>query len=133
MHPLFGPSVHGVLTIFCTADVGVAMGEGAALSMETADITLLDSDLRKIEYGIRMGRRVSHKISQNIVFSIVSKAVVLVFALLGKAELWAAIAADVGAMLVVTLNAMTLLPNRSGSDGQRKHPTGSPHGTYTNA
>jgi Zn2+/Cd2+-exporting ATPase len=133
MHPLFGSSIHGVLTIFCSADVGVAMGEGAALSMETADITLLDSDLRKIEYGIRMGRRVSHKIAQNIVFSIVSKAVVLVFALLGKAELWAAIAADVGAMLVVTLNAMTLLPNRSGSDGQRKHPTGSTHGTNTNA
>lgn len=97
--------------------------------METADITLLDSDLRKIEYGIRMGRRVSHKIAQNILFSIASKAVVLVFALLGKAELWAAIAADVGAMLVVTLNAMMLLPNRIGLDGQRKHPTASPHGT----
>lgn len=94
------------------------MGEGAALSMETADITLMDSDLRKIEYGIRMGRRVTNKIAQNVVFSIVVKAVVLVFALLGKAELWAAIASDVGAMLVVTLNAMTLLPRRIGSEGK---------------
>jgi Zn2+/Cd2+-exporting ATPase len=93
------------------------MGEGAALSMETADITLLDSDLRKIEYGIRMGRRVTHKIAQNVVFSIAVKALVLVFALLGRAGLWAAIASDVGAMLVVTINAMTLLPRRAGSDG----------------
>jgi Zn2+/Cd2+-exporting ATPase len=91
------------------------MGEGAALCMETADITLLDSDLRKIEYGIRMGRRVSSKIAQNVVFSIAVKALVLVFALLGRAELWAAIAVDVGAMLVVTLNAMTLLPRQSSS------------------
>lgn len=80
------------------------------MSIETADITLLGSDLRKIEYGIRMGRRVSNKIAQNVVFSLAVKALVLVYALLGRAELWAAIAVDVGAMLVVTLNAMTLLP-----------------------
>lgn len=63
------------------------MGEGAALSMETADVTLLDSDLRKLEYGIRMGRQVASKIVQNVVFSIAVKVVVLVFALMGKAEL----------------------------------------------
>lgn len=77
------------------------MGNGADVSVETADITLLDSDLRKLEYSIRIGRRVSRTMIQEVVFSIVVKVVVLVFALLGRAELWA-----VGAMLVVTLNAM---------------------------
>ena len=89
------------------------MGEGAALSMETADVTLLDSNLEKMEYSIRMGRRVTSKIVQNVIFSVVVKFVVLGFALSGKTQLWAAIGSDVGAMLVVTLNAMALLPRQS--------------------
>lgn len=92
------------------ADVGVAMGAGAALAMESADVTLLDSNLEKIEFSIRIGRRVTAKIIENIVFSLVVKLIVVGFALAGKTQLWAAIASDVGAMLVVTLNAMTLLP-----------------------
>jgi hypothetical protein len=91
------------------------MGAGAALAMETADVTLLDSDLRKLAYSMQMGRRVINKIKQNIVISISVKLIVLVFALLGKTSLWAAIASDVGAMLVVTLNAMLLLPGKAGN------------------
>lgn len=94
------------------AHVGVAMGEGAALSMETADITLLDSNLEKIEYSIQLGRRVTGKIFQNVFFSLLTKFVVLGFALAGRTELWAAIATDVGSMLLVTLNAMTILPRK---------------------
>lgn len=94
------------------ADVGVAMGQGAALSMETSDVTLLDSNLEKIVYGICMGKKVNGKIIQNVVFSLAVKFVVLGFALAGKTQLWAAIASDVGAMLLVTLNAMMLLPKR---------------------
>jgi hypothetical protein len=88
------------------------MGEGAALSMETSDVTLLDSNLEKIEYSIRMGQRVTSKIIQNVIFSIGVKFIVLGFALAGKTDLWAAIASDVGAMLIVTLNSMLLLPRR---------------------
>lgn len=97
------------------ADVGVAMGAGAALAMETADVTLLDSNLEKLEYSIHMGRRVISKIKQNVVFSIGVKVVVLGFALAGQTNLWAAIATDVGAMILVTLNAMLLLPPRQRS------------------
>jgi len=97
------------------ADVGVAMGEGAALSMETSDVTLLDSNLEKIEYSIRVGKKVTAKIIQNVIFSLTVKFVVLGFALAGMTDLWAAIASDVGAMLLVTLNAMTLLPRRQKS------------------
>ena len=101
---------------FCfspAADVGVAMGAGAALAMETADVTLLDSNLLKLEMILETGRRVIDKIWQNVAFSIAVKLVVLCFALVGKTHLWAAIASDVGAMILVTLNSMTLLPRTS--------------------
>jgi Cd2+/Zn2+-exporting ATPase len=94
------------------ADVGVAMGAGAALAMETSDVTLLDSQLDKLVYSIRMGRRVIRKIQENVIFSFVVKAIVVGFALAGDVQLWAAIASDVGAMLLVTLNGMMLLPPR---------------------
>ncbi|EEC42807.1 predicted protein, partial [Phaeodactylum tricornutum CCAP 1055/1] len=94
------------------ADIGVAMGAGAALAMETADVTLLDSNLEKLEYSIKMGHRVTRKIKENVAFSLTVKFVVLGFALAGLTHLWAAIASDVGAMILVTLNAMLLLPKR---------------------
>merc|ERR1739848_640240 len=52
------------------ANVGVAMGEGAALAMETADVTLMDSNLTKLSFSIKMGKRVIQKIRENVVFSI---------------------------------------------------------------
>jgi Cd2+/Zn2+-exporting ATPase len=91
------------------ADVGVAVA-GSALAMETSDVTLLDSKLTKLVYSIKMGRSVIRKIKENVTFSLVVKFLVLGFALAGKAALWAAIASDVGAMLLVTLNSMMLLP-----------------------
>jgi hypothetical protein len=94
------------------ADVGVAMGAGAALAMETADVTLLDSNLEKLIYSMRLGKRVIRKIIENVVFSLVVKIIVVVFTFMGHATLWAAIASDVGAMICVTLNGMTLLPYR---------------------
>lgn len=93
------------------ADIGVAMGVGAALAMETADITLLDSNLTKLLYSVKMGRRVLRKIKENVIFSFVVKVIVLGFTIHGDVALWAAIVSDVGAMLLVTLNGMTLLPS----------------------
>lgn len=93
------------------ADVSVAMGEGAALAMETSDVTLMNSNLNKLLYIIRMGRRVVRTIIENVVFSLATKAIVMGFAFAGRAGLWAAIATDVGSMLIVTLNGMKLLPS----------------------
>jgi len=92
------------------ADVGVAMGAGAALSMETSDITLMDSDLKKLYDLLKLGKRVRRTIIENILFSLMSKFVVVIFIFLGKATFWAAIGSDVGAMLIVTMNGMKLLP-----------------------
>jgi Cd2+/Zn2+-exporting ATPase len=94
------------------ANVGVAMGAGAALAMETADVTLMDSHLTKLTYSIKMGRSVIGKIRQNVVFSIVVKLAVLTLTLMNKVGLWAAIGSDVGSMIIVTLNGMSLLPNK---------------------
>jgi Cd2+/Zn2+-exporting ATPase len=93
------------------ADIGVAMGVGAALAMETADVTLLDSNLKKLLYSLNMGRRVLWKIKENVAFSLIVKLLVLGFTVLGKVQLWLAILSDVGAMLCVTLNGMRLLPS----------------------
>ncbi|KAL7517971.1 hypothetical protein ACHAWX_002839 [Stephanocyclus meneghinianus] len=93
------------------ADVAVAMGEGSSLAMETADITLMDSNLDKLFYIVRMGRRVIRTIIENIVISLFLKALVVSLMFAGWGSLWAAIASDVGAMLVVTLNGMKLLPS----------------------
>jgi Cd2+/Zn2+-exporting ATPase len=93
------------------ADVSVAMGEGAALAMDTADVTLMDSDLNKLLYIVRMGKKVSRTIIENIAFSLVTKAIVMGFTVAGRVSLWLAIASDVGAMLIVTMNGMKLLPS----------------------
>ena len=94
------------------ADVGVAMGEGAALAMEMSDVTLMDSNLTKLLYSIQMGARVIRTIRENIIFSLFAKLFVVVLTFAGYMTLLLAIAADVGVMLVVTLNGMKLLPGR---------------------
>ena len=93
------------------AHIGVAMGEGAALAMETSDVTLMDSNLNKLLFSIKIGSRVTNTIIQNITFSLVVKAIVMGFTIVGRSSLWAAIVSDVGAMLIVTLNGMKLLPS----------------------
>jgi len=94
------------------SDVGVAMGAGAALAMETADVTLLDSNLTKLLKVVKLGRRVNRTIIENVVFSFAAKAIVMGFTFAGYSSLWAAIASDVGAMLIVTCNGMKLLPSK---------------------
>lgn len=88
------------------------MGEGAALAMEASDVTLMDSNLEKLVYMTQLGRRVIRTIVENVTFSLLTKAIVMGFAFVGRASLWAAIVSDVGAMLLVTLNGMKLLPSR---------------------
>jgi Cd2+/Zn2+-exporting ATPase len=95
------------------ADVGVAMGEGAALAMEMSDITLMDSNLNKLLYAMKMGTRVVHTIQENIMLSLLSKLIVVGLTFAGKMTLLAAIASDVCIMLLVTLNGMKLLPGHT--------------------
>merc|ERR1712008_161433 len=95
------------------SDVGIAMGAaGTQVAMENAHVTLLDSDLRKLVGAIRLGRHAITKIRQNVGFAIFSKIVMVIITMVGYASLWGAIVADLGAMLVVTLNASLVLNRR---------------------
>jgi Cd2+/Zn2+-exporting ATPase len=92
------------------AQVSIALGgisSGAAL--ETADIVLLAEDLNRLPWLIRLSRATLARIRQNIALALLTKAVVLLLALIGQANLWMAIAADVGTTLVVIANALRLL------------------------
>jgi Zn2+/Cd2+-exporting ATPase len=92
------------------ADVGIAMGvAGTDAALETADVALMADELLKIPYAVRLSRATARNIRANIAFSIVIKGAFLVLAVTGYATLWMAVAADMGASLVVIGNALRLL------------------------
>ena len=93
-----------------TATVGLAMGRrGSDVALETADIALMSEDLRRIPEAIELGRATRRVIRENIVLSLGVKTVVLGLALAGHGSLWAAVAADMGASLLVIGNGLRLL------------------------
>jgi len=96
------------------ADVGIAMGGGTDVALETADAAVLNSRIGDVARLIRLARRVMNKIHQNIAIALGLKAVFLVTTLLGITGLWPAILADTGATVLVTINALTLLGRRRG-------------------
>jgi Cd2+/Zn2+-exporting ATPase len=96
------------------ATVGVAMGAaGTDVALETADIALMADDLTKLAVAMRLSRRALQVIRQNVAFAIGIKAVFLVLAVSGWATLWMAVAADMGASLLVVLNGLRALRVRS--------------------
>jgi Cd2+/Zn2+-exporting ATPase len=82
---------------------------GTDAAIETADIALMSDDLSRIPWLIHHSRRVMCVIRQNITFALGVKALFMVLALAGAATLWMAIAADMGASLLVIVNALRLL------------------------
>jgi Cd2+/Zn2+-exporting ATPase len=95
------------------ADLGIAMGAaGSDTALETADIALLAPDLRALPAFFDLGRRTVSNIKANVVFSIVTKAAVLLLAAFGMATLWMAVFADMGVSLLVTANGLRLLRRR---------------------
>jgi Cd2+/Zn2+-exporting ATPase len=92
------------------ADVGVAMGvAGTDAALETADVALMADELLKIPYALRLSRATMRNIRANIAFSILLKGAFLILAVAGAATLWMAVAADMGASLIVIANALRLL------------------------
>jgi Cd2+/Zn2+-exporting ATPase len=92
------------------ADVGIAMGvAGTDAALETADVALMADELSKIPFALRLSRATARNIHANIGFSIVVKGAFLVLAVTGAATLWMAVAADMGASLIVIANALRLL------------------------
>jgi Cd2+/Zn2+-exporting ATPase len=90
-----------------TATIGVAMGgAGSAQALETADVALMADDLRQLPFAVRLSRFAGSLIRQNISISFAIKLLFIMLALLGVASLWAAVLADMGTSLLVTLNGM---------------------------
>ena len=92
------------------ADIGFAMGAaGTGTAIETADVALMDDDLRKLPRFVRLSRSTHALLVQNIVLALGIKAVFLVLTLTGAGTMWMAVFADVGASLLVVGNGLRLL------------------------
>lgn len=92
------------------AEIGFAMGAaGTDTAIETADVALLDDDLRKIPAFVRLSRATVAILRQNIALALVIKALFLGFALTGQATMWMAVFADMGVSLLVVFNGLRLL------------------------
>lgn len=91
-------------------DIGFAMGAaGTDVALETADVALMKDDLRAVAEMIRLSRRASAILKQNITFSLAAKFVFFALAMIGVATLWMAVLADVGATLLVIANGLRVL------------------------
>ena len=96
--------------VLSRADIGIAMGAmGSDAAIEAADVVLMDDDPMKIAKGIRISRKCLRIVYENIVFALGIKALCLVLGALGLANMWAAIFADVGVMVLAVLNAIRAL------------------------
>ena len=92
------------------ADIGIAMGAmGSDAAIEAADIVLMDDDPAKISKAIKISRKCIGIVYQNIVFALAVKFACLVLVAVGAADMWAAIFADVGVMVLAVLNAIRAL------------------------
>ncbi len=96
--------------VLSRADIGIAMGAmGSDAAIEAADVVLMDDDPLKVTKAIRISRKCLRIVYQNIYFAIGVKAVCLVLGALGIANMWMAIFADVGVMILAVLNAIRAL------------------------
>ena len=100
--------------VLTRADIGIAMGAmGSDAAIEAADIVLMDDDLLKIPKGIKISRKCLRIVYENIIFSLVIKFACLGLGALGFVNMWIAIIADVGVMIVAVLNAIRALRTKN--------------------
>ena len=96
--------------VLSRADIGIAMGAmGSDAAIEAADVVLMDDDPLKIAKAIRISRKCIGIVRQNIVFSLIVKFACLALTAAGITNMWAAIFADVGVMILAVLNAIRAL------------------------
>ena len=96
--------------VLSRADIGIAMGAlGSDAAIEAADIVLMDDDPLKISKAIKIARKCIHIVYENIYFAIGIKLVCLILGAIGIANMWLAIFADVGVMIIAVLNAIRAL------------------------
>ena len=96
--------------VLARADIGIAMGAmGSDAAIEAADVVLMDDDPAKISLAMKISRKTLKIVKQNITFAIAVKVLCLLLGALGFANMWLAIFADVGVMVIAVLNATRTL------------------------
>ena len=96
--------------VLSRADIGIAMGAmGSDAAVEAADIVLMDDDTRKVSEAIKISKKCMRIVRQNIVFAIGVKVACLILGAVGLANMWLAIFADVGVLILAVLNAIRIL------------------------
>ena len=95
--------------VLASADIGIAMGGlGADAAIETADVIIMGDEPSKIASGIRIARRTNRIATENIVFAIAVKVLVMILSVMGHVELWAGVFADVGVCMLCVLNTLRI-------------------------
>ena len=96
--------------VLSRADIGIAMGAmGSDAAIEAADVVLMDDDPQKIAKAIKISRKCLRIVYENIIFAIGIKLICLALGAVGLANMWLAIFADVGVMIIAVLNAIRAL------------------------
>nr|WP_277601797.1 HAD-IC family P-type ATPase [Fervidobacterium sp. 2310opik-2] len=100
--------------VLARADIGVAMGSlGSDAAIEAADIVIMTDEPSKIVTAIKVAKRTRKIVMQNIVLSLVVKAIFLALGAVGVATMWEAVFADVGVAIIAILNAMRVMNTKS--------------------
>ena len=95
--------------VLASADIGIAMGGlGADAAIETADVIIMGDEPGKIASGIRIARRTKRIATENIVFAIAVKVLIMLLSVTGHVELWAGVFADVGVCMLCVLNTLRI-------------------------
>ena len=95
--------------MLAAADIGIAMGGlGADAAIETADVIIMGDEPSKIASGIRIARHTNRIATENIIFAITIKVLIMLLSVLGHIELWAGVFADVGVCMLCVLNTLRI-------------------------
>ena len=95
--------------VLASADIGIAMGGlGADAAIETADVIIMGDEPSRIASGIRIARRTSRIATENIIFAIAVKVLVMILSVMGYVDLWAGVFADVGVCMLCVLNTLRI-------------------------
>ncbi|MDA3733393.1 heavy metal translocating P-type ATPase [Niameybacter massiliensis] len=103
--------------VLALADVGIAMGGiGSDAAVEASDIVLMQDNLMQINKGIEIAKYTKRIVKQNIIFALGTKFLVMILGILGFANMWLAVFADVGVSIIAILNAIRILPKHGKMD-----------------
>ena len=92
------------------ADIGISMGMlGSDSTIEASDIVLISDDISKIPYAIRKSKFTRHIITENLIFALLVKIIILILSLFGLTNMWFAVFADTGVTLLTILNTLRIM------------------------